>query len=64
MGNHNNKIKNERAYFYAIVKNMDFNDNLKWTKINKHETSIVEVSCNELLLYEYKMDKFLFKNSS
>lgn len=39
MGNHrkNKNIKNELAYFYAVVKNMDLNDSIKQSKINKHE---------------------------
>ena len=41
---------------------MDSDDNTKRTKINKHETSIEEVSCNKIS-YEYDMDKLLFKNS-
>ena len=40
MGNHNNDIENETAYFYAVVKNMDLDNNVKQAKINKHETSI------------------------
>lgn len=42
MGNHrkNKNIKNELAYFYAVVKNMDLDNNVKQAKINKHETSI------------------------
>ena len=62
MGNHANNIKNELAYFYKVIKNMDSDDNTKRTKINKHETSIEEVSCNKIS-YEYDMDKLLFKNS-
>ena len=48
MGNHDNKIKNELAYFYAVVKNMDLNDNIKKSKINEHE----------ILLEEYIYDYF------
>ena len=62
MGNHANNIKNELAYFYKVIKNMDSDDNTKRTKINKHETSIEEVSCNKFS-YECEMDKLLFKNS-
>lgn len=62
MGNHANNIKNELAYFYKVIKNMDSDDNIKRTKINKHETSIEEVSCNKIS-YECEMDKLLFKNS-
>ena len=62
MGNHANNIKNELAYFYKVIKNMDSDDNTKRTNINKHETSIEEVSCNKIS-YECEMDKLLFKNS-
>ena len=62
MRNHANNIKNELAYFYKVIKNMDSDDNTKRTKINKHETSIEEVSCNKIS-YECEMDKLLFKNS-
>ena len=48
MGNHDNKIKNELAYFYAVVKNMDLNDSIKQSKINEHE----------ILLEEYIYDYF------
>lgn len=64
MGNHrkNKNIKNELAYFYAVVKNMDLDNNVKRAKINKHETSIEEVSYNNFS-YECEMDKLLFKSS-
>ncbi len=32
-----NNIQNEMAYFYAVVKNMDLNDNIKRAKICEHE---------------------------
>ena len=62
MVKHSKGIKNELAYFYKVIKNMDSDDNTKRTKINKHETSIEEVPCNKIS-YECEMDKLLFKNS-
>ena len=40
MGNHPKDIKNEIAYFYAVVKNMDLNDSIKESKIRQNEISI------------------------
>ena len=33
MKNHRNDIKNEIAYFYKVIKNMDSKDNIKNSKI-------------------------------
>ncbi len=46
MGNHNNDIENETAYFYAVVKNMDLKDSIRQSKIDKHEISLAEVICD------------------
>ena len=35
-------IKNELAYFYKVIKNMDIEDNIKQSKINEHEVPINE----------------------
>jgi len=43
MGNCPKDIQNEVAYFYAVVKNMDLKDNIKQSKIAKHEISLSEV---------------------
>ena len=44
MGNHrHNEIENKTAYFYAVVRNMDLKDNIKQSKIAKHEISLSEV---------------------
>lgn len=60
MGNHDNKIKNELAYFYAVVKNMDLNDSIKQSKINEHEILLEES------IYDYlnNMDKQLYETNS
>ena len=50
MGNHNNDIENETAYFYAVVKNMDLKDSIKKSKIDKHEISLAEV------VFDYSSD--------
>ena len=42
MGNRPKDIKNEIAYFYAVVKNMDLNDSIKESKIRKNEISLEE----------------------
>ena len=43
MRNHRNDIKNELAYFYTIIKNMDIKDSIKDSKIKEHEFSFEEV---------------------
>ena len=60
MGNHDNKIKNELAYFYAVVQNMDLNDSIKQSKINEHEILLEES------IYDYlnNMDKQLYETNS
>lgn len=55
MGKHPNDIKNEIAYFYAVVKNMDFKDRTKRARINRHETSIEEIKYDKLF-GKYDMD--------
>ena len=42
MGNRPDNIRNEGAYFYTVVKNMDLKDNIKQSKIYKHKISIEE----------------------
>lgn len=41
-----NNIQNEMAYFYAVVKNMDLNDNIKRAKICEHEAPFEEGICD------------------
>ncbi len=43
MINRNNNIKNELAYFYKVIKNMDLKDSIKQSEIDKHETSLDEI---------------------
>ncbi len=43
MKNHRNDIKNEIAYFYKVIKNMDSKDNIKNSKIREHEISLQEI---------------------
>lgn len=42
MRNHDNDIKNELAYFYTVVKNMDLKDSITQSKIRKHEVPLEE----------------------
>ena len=37
MKKHRENIKNELAYFYKVIKNMNIEDNIKQSKINEHE---------------------------
>ena len=41
-----NNIQNEMAYFYAVVKNMDLNDNIKRAKVCEHEAPFEEGICD------------------
>ncbi len=43
MGNRRNNIKNEIAYFYTVIKNMDTKDNIKKSKVKAHEISLEEI---------------------
>lgn len=43
MKNHRDDIKNEIAYFYKVIKNMDSKDNIKNSKIREHEISLQEI---------------------
>ncbi len=62
MGNRPDNIKNELAYFYKVIKNMDSYDDTKKSKIQIHEIPIEEVIYDEFLDIS-DMDKLLFKNS-
>ena len=55
MKNHRNDIKNEIAYFYKVIKNMDSKDNIKNAKIREHEISLQEIV--------YDVDKQLFEKN-
>ena len=43
MRNHRDNIKNEIAYFYTVIKNMDTKDEIKQSKINEHELQIDDI---------------------
>lgn len=43
MRNHRDDIKNEIAYFYTVIKNMDTKDEIKQSKINEHELQIYDI---------------------
>lgn len=43
MRNHRDDIKNEIAYFYTVIKNMDTKDEVKQSKINEHELQIGDI---------------------
>ena len=43
MGDRNNNIKNESAYFYKVIKNMNLKDNIKNSKIKEHEISLKKI---------------------
>lgn len=44
MGNHRDNIKNEIAYFYTVIKNMDIKESIKRSKIKDNEvlTDIIQ----------------------
>ena len=58
MRNHRNDIKNELAYFYTIIKNMDIKDSIKNSKVKEHEFSLEEV------IYDNCSDDFDVDNQS
>lgn len=43
MGNRHNDIKDELAYFYTVIKNMDIKDKIKQSKVNEHELHIDDI---------------------
>lgn len=43
MRNHRDDIKNEIAYFYTVIKNMDTKDEIKQSKINEHELQMDDI---------------------
>ena len=53
-----NNIKNELAYFYKVVKNMDIKDSIKQSQINEYETPLDEILCEQFFVDE-NMDKHL-----
>ena len=62
MRNHRNDIKNELAYFYTIIKNMDIKDSIKNSKVKEHEFSLGEViydNCSD----DFDVDKQVAEQS-
>ena len=58
MSRRRDNIKNELAYFYKVIKNMDIKDNIKQSKINEHETPLDEILYDQFSVGE-NMDKHL-----
>ena len=58
MSRRRNNIKNELAYFYKVIKNMDIKDNIKQSKINEHKTPLDEILYDQFSVGE-SMDKHL-----
>lgn len=59
MKNHRNDIKNEIAYFYKVIKNMDSKDNIKNSEIREHEISLQEIVYDNFS-DDFDVDKRLF----
>ncbi len=49
MRNHGDDIKNEIAYFYTVIKNMNTKDNIKELKIKEHELPLNEIIYDNFL---------------
>ena len=62
MKNHRNDIKNEIAYFYKVIKNMDSKDNIKNSKIREHEISLQEIVYDNFS-DDFDVDKQLFEKN-
>ena len=62
MGNRHDNIKNELAYFYKVIKNMDLQDSIKRSKIHEHEISIKEIVYDKFS-DEYDLDKQLLQTN-
>ena len=62
MKNHRDGIKNEIAYFYKVIKNMDSKDNIKNSKIREHEISLQEIVYDNFL-DDFYLDKQLFEKN-
>ena len=57
MKNRHENIKNELAYFYKVIKNLDIKDSIKQSKINGHETPL-----DEILYDQFSVDENLDKH--
>ncbi len=62
MKNHRDGIKNEIAYFYKVIKNMDSKDNIKNSKIREHEISLQEIVYDNFS-DDFYLDKQLFEKN-
>ena len=58
MKNRHENIKNELAYFYKVIKNMDIKKNIKQSKINEHEMPLDEILYDQFSVGE-NLDKHL-----
>ena len=58
MKNRHENIKNELAYFYKVIKNLDIKDSIKQSKINEHEMSLDEILYDQFYVGE-NFDKHL-----
>ena len=56
MKNRHENIKNELAYFYKVIKNMDIKENIKQSKINEYEMPLDEILYDQFSVGE-NMDK-------
>lgn len=62
MKNHRDDIKNEIAYFYKVIKNMDSKDNIKNLKIREREISLQEIVYDNFS-DNFDVDKQLFEKN-
>ena len=56
MRNHRDDIKNEIAYFYTVIKNMDTKDSIKKSKVNEYEIPLEDVMYDNFS-DDFDMDK-------
>ncbi len=56
MKNRHENIKNELAYFYKVIKNLDIKDSIKQSKINEYEMPLDEILYDQISVGE-NMDK-------
>ena len=52
MKNRHENIKNELAYFYKVIKNLDIKDSIKQSKINEHEMPLDEILYDQFFVGE------------
>ena len=58
MKHRNNNIKNELAYFYKVIKNMDTKEQIKQKEINEHEINFDKV-LHDMAFDNHDMDKLI-----